>query len=83
MSAQCEACGSCGMVMEAPEEFPRNNLQSIYCVHCSDEDGNLTTTFDAVVEYTAKDLVEQQSIDMSAALQLARDTISLYPAWKT
>ena len=82
MSNSCEACWSCGMPLNNVEERAGGRAESKYCKYCADADGKLTATFDDVVAYCEKEIVEQQGIDAGEAKRLARAKIGALPAWR-
>ena len=42
-------CDSCGMPMTTREDFGGGDEKNLYCVHCTDSEGNLKT-FEEVLE---------------------------------
>ena len=73
-------CASCGWEMTRPEQFSMGNLNSIYCIECTNADGSLKT-LDQVREIIAVDMVRSQRIDRGEAEKMAEELMLRLPAW--
>lgn len=49
---QIKICESCGMPMMSEEHYPLGKIDSKYCVHCTDEFGNLKSFEEKVIDIT-------------------------------
>jgi len=80
VSKTAKNCMSCGMPMTKPEDFGGGNLANIYCVHCSNPDGNLKS-YDEVFEGMVNFMVMSQNMDRETAESAAKEHMSKMPAW--
>ncbi len=83
MEQKCPSCGSCGMPMKKIEDFGGRSLENKYCVHCSDDEGNLTATFEGIVNYYTDDFIKQRGLDVDQARKLAEESVSKMSAWSS
>lgn len=79
--SKCISCGSCGMPMKEPEDFALQNRASIYCSHCTDNNGKLLP-YEQILAINIKYYMKSQGISESAAVRLATDLLAMKPAWK-
>lgn len=61
MSEKCPSCGSCGMPMEKPEQFGANDTSNAYCVHCTNDKGELFD-YDTILKGKVIDLLGNNSL---------------------
>jgi len=78
---KCISCGSCGMPMRESGDFALGNVASLYCSHCTDEEGKLLP-YETVLKSNVHYYMSSQGIDESAATELAKNLLSTKPAWK-
>lgn len=78
MSKNCE---SCGMPMNKPEDFGGKNTLNKYCVYCTNEKGVLKPFKEKFSDMT-NFIMKTSDVNMDAAKQIARETMSKMPAWK-
>ena len=74
-------CASCGWEMIEPAMHALGDVNSVYCVDCTREDGSLRT-FDEVLDIIADDMVRSQGIDRAEAEKMAKEVMHRQPAWK-
>ncbi|MCG8525026.1 MAG: hypothetical protein MI748_01510 [Opitutales bacterium] len=67
--------------MEKASDFGGNKVDNAYCVFCSDENGNLSVSFEDVVNFYTKDFVKRRGLDSTRAKQIASETVARFPAW--
>lgn len=76
----CGDCLNCGMPMAKPEDFGGGNPDNIYCVHCSNSDGNLKSR-DEVYEGMVNFMMTTRNMDRTTAETAAREHMAKMPAW--
>ncbi len=81
MKEKCEACGSCGMPFEKPEDHALADINNNYCRHCADDKGKLLP-YDAVLKSNIEFYIESQGLNRDAASHLAKEFLAKMPAWK-
>jgi len=74
-------CESCGMPMRKKEEFGGGRFDNRYCVHCTDEEGNLKP-FKVKLEEMKNFIASRMDLSEEKALQMAKENMSKMPAWK-
>lgn len=74
-------CESCGMPMKSAEDFGGGQLDNAYCVHCTDEAGNLKP-YDEILENMKGFAVKTMGISEAEALQMAKEGMAKLPAWQ-
>lgn len=77
----CPSCHSCGMPFEKASDHALGDPKQIYCMHCTDEKGQLKAYEDILSGY-ASYLVHSQGLALAAATNIARNALSQMPAWK-
>jgi len=75
-------CESCGMPMKMAEEFGGQNTDNKYCVYCTDKSGILKP-FDQKLSDMTHFIMRTSDLNQEKAEQMAKDTMSKMPAWKT
>ncbi|MFH1071571.1 MAG: zinc ribbon domain-containing protein, partial [Candidatus Glassbacteria bacterium] len=73
-------CASCGWELTRPEQFALGDVNSLYCVECTNSDGSLKT-FQEVHELITADMVRSQRIDRTEAGKMAEELMLRLPAW--
>jgi Putative zinc ribbon domain len=81
MDTKCDACGSCGMPFEKPEDHALADINNNFCRHCADDNGKLRP-YDAVLESNVEYYIESQGLNREAAAKMAKEFLSQMPAWK-
>lgn len=81
MNKRCESCNSCGMPLEKPEDYALGDIQTKYCVYCTDSKGHLKT-FDEILEGMTTFLMSSQGLAKEAAHRMAQEVLETLPAWK-
>ncbi len=74
-------CESCSMPMTKKEDFGGGDMESKYCVHCTDSNGKLKTyedVFNGMVAFAVKNL----DISLEAAQQEVANNMAKLPAWE-
>lgn len=79
---KCPHCGSCGMPMTQVSERGGGNPEAEYCVHCSNDEGNLVLGFEDIVTYYTNDFIKRRGLNPEIARRLAGETVSKLPAWR-
>ena len=80
VSKTAKSCMSCGMPMTNPEDFGGGNPENLYCVYCSNPDGNLKSreeVFTGMVNF----MMMSQKMDRKTAESAAKERMSKIPAW--
>jgi hypothetical protein len=75
-------CESCGMPMKKAEDFGGQNMENKYCVHCTDDSGTLKP-FDQKLKDMTGFIMRTSDLNHEKAEQMAKDTMSKMPAWKS
>lgn len=75
-------CESCGMPMKKAEEFGGQNPENKYCVYCTDESGALKP-FEQKLEDMTGFIMKTSDLSKEKAEQMAKDTMSKMPVWKS
>lgn len=70
-------CPSCGMPLDAPDA---KGLSEQYCVHCTDEKGDIKTR-EEVKKGMAAYMMKWQKIDEATALKRAEHYMKSMPEW--
>ena len=78
MSEKCPSCGSCGMPMEKPEQFGANDTSNAYCVHCTNDKGELFD-YDTILKGNIQFYMEDQGLDEAAAKEYSIKYLSTLP----
>ena len=78
---RCESCNSCGMPLNAAEDFAMGDETSTFCRYCVDKQGKLLP-YETILKSNASYYQKSQGISESAAVQMARDLLVSMPAWK-
>ena len=76
-------CISCGMPMEKKEDFSMQNTNKPYCVHCSDEKGNLLS-YEEILENWSNFLIkiDKGKITKKEAVEQVKEKMKNLPAWQ-
>ena len=74
-------CASCGWEIKSEEMCALGDMNSIYCVDCTHDDGSLRS-FGEVLVIIADDMVRSQGIDQTEANKMAKETMLRQPAWQ-
>jgi uncharacterized glyoxalase superfamily protein PhnB len=80
VSKAVKTCMSCGMPMSKLEDFGGGNPENLYCVYCSNRDGNLKS-YKEVLEGMANFMMASQKMDRRTAESAAKERMSAMPAW--
>jgi len=80
VSKTAKNCMSCGMPMTKPEDFGGGNPANIYCILCSNSDGNLKS-YDEVFEGMVNFMMMSRNMDRETAERAAKEHMSKMPAW--
>jgi uncharacterized glyoxalase superfamily protein PhnB len=80
VSRTVKTCMSCGMPMTKPDECGGGNPENLYCVYCSNPDGNLKS-YKEVFEGMVKFMMTSQKMDRKTAESAAKERMSRMPAW--
>ncbi len=75
------SCESCGMPLQSAEDFGGGLLDNKYCVHCTDEGGNLRP-YEQVLENLKGFAIRTMGVPEEEALQIAQEGLSRLPAWR-
>lgn len=78
---RCKSCSSCGFPMEKPEDFAMSNVISLYCSHCTNEQGELLP-YETILQANVRYYMDSQGIAEQAALAMAKNLLATMPAWK-
>lgn len=76
-----KVCISCGMPMQEQSDFPNNDMNKDYCIHCARPDGEMMS-FDEKKEALTKFIIRTQGFDETAAREIAESNMKKLPAWK-
>lgn len=74
-------CICCGMPLQNPKDYPKNDTSKSYCIHCSREDGSMKS-FDEAVKGMSAFLQKTKKMDEKKAEQEAKEYLKKQPAWK-
>jgi len=80
-SKTAKNCLSCGMTMTKPGDFGGENPENIYCVHCSNPDGNLKN-YDEVFRSMVNFMMMFQKMDKETAGKAIKALMAQMPAWE-
>jgi uncharacterized glyoxalase superfamily protein PhnB len=80
VSRAVKSCMSCGMPMTKLEDFGGGNPKNLYCVYCSNPDGNLKS-YKEVFEGMINFMMMSQKMDRKAAENAVKERMSRMPAW--
>jgi len=75
-------CISCGMPMEVPEDFPKQDTSKDYCCYCSKPNGEMQS-YDERLENYSGWLIKTQGLTKAAAISQSKIIMSQLPAWKS
>ena len=73
-------CESCGMPLRKKEDFGGGRMDNQYCVHCTDEGGQLKP-FEEVFAGMQQFAIMQMGISEEEARKTAKETMAKMPAW--
>jgi len=73
-------CESCGMPMTKREEFGGGIVNNTYCVHCTDEFGNLKDFEDKLKDMQRFIMLKTKADEITARAK-AKEHMSKMPAW--
>jgi AcrR family transcriptional regulator len=79
--AKKKLCHSCGMILHAPDDFPKGNTKGEYCRYCTYEDGSLKSFHD-VLDTMTSFFEKTQILNTTAARRAALAVLAKNPAWK-
>lgn len=74
-------CESCGMPIQKPSEFGGGKTDNKYCVHCTDQNGNLLSYQEKLLG-SINFIKSRMDISDSEAKKMAIENLSKMPAWK-
>jgi hypothetical protein len=74
-------CESCGMPMRSAEDHGGGRADNPYCMHCTDEAGNLKSYAEALAGMTAF-ARQMMGVSEEEALKFAKEGMAKLPAWK-
>jgi len=74
-------CWSCGMLLNAPQDYTMGDTSKHYCQYCTDKDGTLRP-YGEVLNIMTTFLQKTQVLNIRAARQAARAVLAKNPAWK-
>ncbi|MBU0527440.1 zinc ribbon domain-containing protein [Candidatus Micrarchaeota archaeon] len=74
-------CESCGMPMEKESDFGGESKDNKYCVHCTNEAGNLLPK-ETVRKNMINFFMKMKNTDQETAERFVDDHMSKMPAWK-
>jgi len=74
-------CESCGMEMEAKEDFGGGKEDNKYCVYCTDKEGNLKSR-EEVREGMINFYMKSKGMEREAAEKFVDEYMKTMPAWK-
>ncbi|MFC1968251.1 VOC family protein [Chloroflexota bacterium] len=80
VSKTIKNCMSCGMPMTKVEDFGGRNPANVYCVHCSNPDGN-PKSYDEVLNGMVNFMMTPQDMDRDTAGKAAKEYMTKMPAW--
>ncbi len=75
-----KVCMSCGMPMNEPGDFGGGDPANVYCIHCSNADGNLKS-YEEVYQGMIGFMISTQNMDKDTAEIAAKEYLSKMPAW--
>jgi hypothetical protein len=73
-------CESCGMAMTKAEHFSKQNMDSKYCVYCTDDDGKLLSK-NVVRESIIQYWMQRDGISQKEAEDQIDSFMQNQPAW--
>lgn len=76
-----KSCESCGMPMRQASDFGAGRPDNAYCVHCTDEQGQLKP-YQEVLENLKNFAIKNMGISEAEALKMAQQGLSRQPAWQ-
>jgi len=76
-----KVCISCGMPMNAKEDYPMEDERKDYCRFCSRADGSMQS-YDEKLENMTRFIQSKQGLDEAAAREIAKKTMLSFPAWR-
>lgn len=74
-------CESCGMPMRSADDFGGGRTDNAYCVHCTDEAGELKP-YEVVLAGMQQFAVRSMGVAESEALRMAKEGMAKLPAWR-
>ena len=74
-------CESCGMPMKRNEDFGGGNSDKKYCVHCTDNLGELKS-YDDILTGMTEFAMKTMGVSREEAQKTALDNMKKMPAWK-
>lgn len=74
-------CESCGMPMQEAKDFGAGDVNNKYCVHCTDEKGNLKS-FEEILAGMKHFAISSLGVHEEEAEKIAKENMSKMPAWK-
>ncbi len=74
-------CESCGMPMRSAEDFGGGRTDNLYCVHCTDEAGELKP-YEVVLAGMQAFARQTMGVSEEEALKFAREGMAKMPAWQ-
>ncbi len=78
---EMKSCESCGMPLRNKEDFGGGREDNVYCVHCTDTDGNLKP-FEVVFEGMKQFALQSMGVSETEAVKMAKEGMAKLPAWK-
>ncbi|KZX10662.1 zinc ribbon domain-containing protein [Methanobrevibacter filiformis] len=77
-----KTCIACGMPMKKLSDYPKNNEDLDYCIHCAKEDGSIQS-FDEIKEKLTNFIIKSQNLNKEDASKIVENQMKKLPAWKT
>lgn len=74
-------CNSCGMPLINAEDFAKSDINSDFCVYCTDADGNLKSC-EEIFEGGVQFFMSQFGDDRKMAEKITRKNMSMQPYWQ-
>jgi len=74
-------CESCGMPMRSAEDFGGGRIDNAYCVHCTDEAGELKP-YEVVLAGMQHFAAQSTGVSEAEALRMAKEGMAKLPAWR-
>ncbi len=74
-------CDSCGMPMKSIEDFGGATPKNKYCKYCTDNQGNLKSYAEKVVDFKNL-LIKTNDFGKEKAEKMAKESLKQFPAWK-
>ena len=74
-------CIACGMPMLEKSDFPDEDTNRDYCIHCARPDGSMQS-FEEKKDRMICFITKTQGFDYKAATKIAESNMKRLPAWK-